>query len=176
MGQPHERSSLQALRLFYWRREKSCHWRTWQRRFEEGISHRRICMNLSVCMGVRPLASGAMMVHAGPGRGSPPQKLQCFGCYAKVPALILDHPTQRPSNATNTGKPHPLNTYMGVFFLDPFNYCVLAWLHTISTYKKNGGEETILYTNNNNNNTRVALTRRFPCTVLQWVLNVRVAQ
>lgn len=25
---------------------------------------------------------------------------------------------------------------MGVFFLDPFNYCFLAWLHTISTYKK----------------------------------------
>lgn len=154
VGQPHKRSSLQALHLFYRRREKSCHWRTWQRRFEDGISHKRIYMNLSVCMWVRPLASGAMMVHAGPGRGSPPQKLQCFGCYAKVPALILDQPgpTQRPSKPDKYGKTSPsqhIYIYItGVFFLDPkaFHYCFLAWLHTISTYKKNIKGRKLYYT------------------------------
>lgn len=161
MSQPHKRSSLQALRLFYRRREKSCHWRTWQRRFEDGISHKRIYMNLSVCMCVRPLASGAMMVHAGPGRGSPPQKLQCFGCYAKVPALILDQPgpTQRPSNTTNTGKPHPLNTYILWAFSFWTLLIIVSWRgytqFRLTKKKWWGGNYIILY--RYTNNTRVAL-------------------
>lgn len=113
-------------------------------------------MNLSGCMGVRPLASGAMMVHAGPGRGSPPQKLQCFGCYAKVPALILGQPgpTQRPSNTTNTGKPHPLNTYILRVFSFWTLLIIVSWRgYTQFRLSKKWWGGTILYTNK----TRVTL-------------------
>ena len=57
-------------------------------------------MNLSPCVGVRPLVSGVMMVHAGPGRGSTPQKLQCFECDVTVPGEFWISPAPLPGQAT----------------------------------------------------------------------------
>ena len=57
-------------------------------------------MNLSPCVGVRPLVSGVMMVHAGPGRGSTPQKLQCFECDVTVPGGFWISLAPLPGQAT----------------------------------------------------------------------------
>ena len=139
VGQPHKRSSLQALRLFYRRREKSSledmATEVWRWHFPQENLYEFVRMYGSKALG--------FWCDDGPcwswsWKSATETSMLRMLCKSSCTNFGSAGPHSKAKQHDKYGKTSPSqHIYIyttGVFFLDPFNYCFLAWLHTISTY------------------------------------------